>query len=191
MAVVQPLLTPDDVGRMFKAGELDREAQFELVNGEIIWVTFPSLYPNRVVGAIYVLIAQFAEGIGGVAFSDGAGFRVGRDRMNIRGPDVALVSRERRHIVPRDANWGADAPDLCVEVLSPEQGGEAYAHPKITEYFDAGAKVVWLVDPEVRTLRAYETGKREFTTYAGDNEITLNMIAPGFRAPVSVFFPAD
>jgi Uma2 family endonuclease len=191
MAVVQPLLTPDDVARMFQAGELDQEAQFELVNGEIVWLTFPSLYHNRVVTAIFMLLAPFAEHIGGLLFSDGAGFRVGPNSMNVRGPDVALVTRERRHIVPREAMWGSEAPDLCVEVLSSEQHGEAYARPKIGEYFEAGAKLVWLVDPDARTVRAYEAGKREFMTYAGDTEIRLDAIAPGFRTPVSAFFPAN
>jgi Uma2 family endonuclease len=189
MAVVQALLTPDDVARMLTAGELDREEQFELVDGEIIWLSFASLYHNQVCGAIYVLLLSFAKLIGGIAFVDGAGFRVGPSRMNLRGPDVALVTRERRHIVPREAMWGTEAPDLCVEVLSAEQHGEAYARPKIAEYFAAGAKLVWLVDPERRTVRAYEPGKREFTIYSVEDEIALDAIAPGFRAPVSSFFP--
>jgi Uma2 family endonuclease len=191
MVVVQPLLTPNDLERMARAGELDREAQFELVNGEIIWLTFASLYHNRVSLAIALLLAPFAERVGAILFPDGAGFRTGPNHMNVRGPDAALVSRERRHIVPRDAMWGAEAPDLCVEVLSPEQHGEAYAHSKVAEYFEAGARVVWLVNHEVRTVRAYEAGRRDFTTYSGDGEITLDAIAPGFRSPVSAFFPAD
>jgi Uma2 family endonuclease len=185
MAVVQRLLTPDDVAGMQLAGELNREEPFELVDGEIVWLAFPSLFHARVVGAICVLVAPFVERIGGVLFTDGAGFRVGTDFMNLRGPDLALVTRERRHIVPNDATWGSEAPDLCVEVLSPEQGGEAYARPKTTEYFAAGAKVVWLVNPQNRTLRVYEAGKAEFTTYPETEEVTLDAIAPGFRARVS------
>ena len=82
--------------------------------------------------------------------------------------------------MPRDAVWGEEGPDLCVEVLSPEQHGEAYARSKVAEYLDSGAKVVWLVDPEQRTARVYEAGKREFATYSGDAEITLDVIAPAF-----------
>ncbi len=51
------------------------------------------------------------------------------------------------------------------------------------------AKVVWLVNPEDRTVRVYEAGKSEFAIYSGDAEITLDQIAPGFRAKVSSFFP--
>jgi Uma2 family endonuclease len=189
MAVVQALLTPDDVERMLRAGELDREAQFELVNGEIIWLTLPSLDHNRVVGTIYLLLRAFAQRIGGEAFVDGSGFRVGAERMNLRGPDAALVTHERLHIVPNGAVFGTEAPDLCVEILSPEQHGEAYAQPKVAEYFAAGARVVWLVDPDLRNVRVYEAGRHEFTTYSGEDEMTLDVIAPGFRHPVSAFFP--
>jgi Uma2 family endonuclease len=60
----------------------------------------------------------------------------------------------------------------------------------VPEYLAAGAKVVWLADPDAKTVRVYEAGKAEYVIYSGDAEITLDAIGPGFRAPVSVFFPA-
>ncbi|MDE3074139.1 MAG: Uma2 family endonuclease [Chloroflexota bacterium] len=45
------------------------------------------------------------------------------------------------------------APDLAVEVLSEGQHGEAYAKPKVREYFEAGAQLVWLVDVNRREVR--------------------------------------
>lgn len=185
------MLTPDDVLRMQLAGELNREEPFELVDGEIVWLTFAAWRHGRIVGAIYLLLAPFAQRIGALVFSDGVGYRVGADLMNLRGPDVSLVTRERRHIFNNEAPWGSEAPDLAVEVLSPQQGGEGYARPKVSEYFAAGAKVVWLVNPENRTVRAYEAGKLEVLTYPETEEITLDAIAPGFRARVGDFFPAD
>jgi hypothetical protein len=41
MVKVMTLLTPDDVERMYDNGEIDPEADFELVDGEIIWLTEP------------------------------------------------------------------------------------------------------------------------------------------------------
>jgi len=190
MVVVQPLLTPDDVVGMIEKGELDpHTGQFELVDGEIIWLGFPNLNHNLVVGAIYVLLVQFAKEIDGIAFVDGAGFIVGPQSRNLRGPDVALVTNERRHTVPDDGKWGEAAPDLAVEVLSREQHGEAYARQKVPEYLGSGGKIVWLVDPDKRTIRVYEVDQPRFRIYSGDSEITLDQIAPGFRAPISSFFP--
>jgi hypothetical protein len=45
------------------------------------------------------------------------------------------------------------------------------------------------VNPEERTVRVYAAGRSEILTYTGDAEITLDRVAPGFRAPVSSFFP--
>jgi Uma2 family endonuclease len=69
------------------------------------------------------------------------------------------------------------------------QFGDAYRRRKVPEYLEAGAKVVWLLDPRNRTVRAFEAGSSEVIIYSGDEEITLDRIAPGFRAPISSFFP--
>ena len=81
------------------------------------------------------------------------------------------------------------APDLAVEVLSAEQHGEPYARRKIAEYFGAGGTVVWLVDPEAKTVRAYEAGKAEHTVHSDGDLLTLDAIAPGLGSPVSASFP--
>ncbi len=74
-------------------------------------------------------------------------------------------------------------------MLSPEQHGEAYARPKVAEYLAAGAKVVWLVDPDAQTVRVYEPNRDDYAIHSVETEITLDQIAPGFSAPVRSFFP--
>ena len=59
------------------------------------------------------------------------------------------------------------------------------------EYLNAGARVVWLVNPDNRTVRVFEAGSDEVRVYSGDAEVTLDQLAPGFRAPISAFFPED
>jgi len=114
---------------------------------------------------------------------------VGARRQQVRSPDVSLVTRQRLHILPPGKVLATEAPDLAVEVLSPEQHGEAHARPKVAEYLAAGAKVVWLVDPDSTTVRAYEPNRDEYAIYSADTEINLDQIAPGFSAPVGSFLP--
>lgn len=173
---------------MLDDGEIPQDREFELVDGEIIWLTFPAPYHNAVIMAILRLLLPFADAIGARAGSEGLGFRVGE---NLRGPDVSLISRERLGIVRGQPHWGLEAPDLVVEVLSPEQYGEPYARQKVPEYLNAGAILVWLVNPQNRTVRVFAAGSDEVRVYSEDAEITLDQIAPGFRAPVSAFFPED
>ena len=73
----------------------------------------------------------------------------------VRIPDVSFVSWDRfpdrrvtREPVP------AIAPDLAVEVLS-ESNTKAEMDRKLREYFAAGARLVWYLDPEDRTVRVY------------------------------------
>jgi len=114
---------------------------------------------------------------------------VGAGRQQLRGPDVALVTEDRLYILDRSRTWGSEAPNLAVEILSPEQHGEAYTCPKVAEYLAAGARVVWLVDPDSRTVRVYEADRSEYAIYSTDTEINLDSIAPGFSANVRSFFP--
>ena len=50
--------------------------------------------------------------------------------------------------------WVRDAPDVAVEVLSPSDTSSA-VHQKVLEYLEAGARLVWLVDPEARTVTVH------------------------------------
>lgn len=115
-------------------------------------------------------------------------YRVAPQKRNLRAPDIALTTKERRHIFPVPKGWATEAPDLCVETLSSGQYGEAHAKPKVAEYLSAGAKVVWLVNPENQTVRVYAAGRQD-SIYPADADITLDQVAAGFRARVSSFFP--
>ena len=75
----------------------------------------------------------------------------------VRIPDVAYASWD---CFP-DGKLPADpipdlAPDLAVEVLS-RSNRPREMQRKLREYFDAGVKLVWLVDPEPRTVAVYRS----------------------------------
>lgn len=73
----------------------------------------------------------------------------------VRGPDVAFVSCDRLPdgSVPTDP-VPSIVPDLAVEVLSL---GNTFAEMtrKRREYFYAGVRLVWMVDPRERTVGVY------------------------------------
>lgn len=69
----------------------------------------------------------------------------------VRIPDVAFISWDRLpHRRVPTAPLPALAPDLAVEVLSAGNTPGEMAR-KCREYFAAGVRFVWLVDPETRT----------------------------------------
>ena len=50
-------------------------------------------------------------------------------------------------------------PDLAVEILS-ESNTPAEIRRKLGEYFDAGVRLAWLIDPRKRTARVYTSARR-------------------------------
>ena len=101
----------------------------------------------------------------------------------VRMPDVAFVSWDRlpNRRVPSDP-IPALAPDLAVEVLSAGNASGEMAR-KRQEYFAAGVRLVWLVDPEARTVEVYtdpaqSTVRHEVDTLDGGG------VLPGFTLPL-------
>ena len=80
------------------------------------------------------------------------------------------------------------APDLAVEVISPSDR-LADVHVKITEYFGAGARLVWVVEPETRTVHAYRS-PRDVQVFGIEDELSGDEILPGFRCAVRRLFPS-
>jgi Uma2 family endonuclease len=185
--VIERKLTLDDFEQLIKQGAFPDNDEVELVDGEIVILPPPSGYHNAVIMAIIEALLPYARSIGARLGSEGLGFAIG---PNYRMADVSLTLKERLGIFTKERPyWALEPPDLAIEVLSPEQYGERYARQKVPEYLEAGAKVVWLVNPDTRTVRVFTADSDEVVTYSDDAEIDLDVIAPGFRSPVSAFFP--
>jgi Uma2 family endonuclease len=77
--------------------------------------------------------------------------------------------------------------DLSVEVLSPDNTA-AEMRAKMADYFDAGCRVVWIVDPVRRSV----TGHRPDASpvlLAEDDALTEEELLPGFSLAVREAFP--
>jgi Uma2 family endonuclease len=73
----------------------------------------------------------------------------------IRIPDISYIAWDQLPSRKRPTEPIADlAPALAVEVLSHGNTAAEMAR-KVREYFLAGTRLVWLVDPRTRTVRVY------------------------------------
>jgi Uma2 family endonuclease len=120
MVVRKPLLKPDDVERMVKCGELDSDTKVELVDGELVALTPASHYHAQVCIEISSALHPYARSINARLLDSSAGFRVGSKHQQVRSADVSLVVQERSTILPVGRAIATEAPDLAVEVLSPD-----------------------------------------------------------------------
>lgn len=105
----------------------------------------------------------------------------------VRIPDVAFVSWSRLPggIVPKTPVPGV-VPDLAVEILSPGNTKKEMAR-KLREYATAGVRLIWIVDPEKRTIAVYSGLDR--SQFLGEND-TLDGgdVLPGFKLAVRSMF---
>ena|SRR5882762_481062 len=110
------------------------------------------------------------------------GFKLAANPDTVRAPDVAFIARDRVPDPP-PAGYAALAPDLVVEVLSPDdRPGEVLA--KVADWLSAGTRLVWVVDPARRSARVYRgDGSESFA--ALDGALDGEDVVPGFACRLS------
>ena len=115
-----------------------------------------------------------------------AGFRIRRNPDTSFGIDVAYVSAEVIAATPETSPYLEGPPVLAVEILSPSNlHGEMVE--KIRAYLDAGVSLVWLVDPDFRTVIVYRPdGAPEMFNI--HQELSGEPHLPGFRTAVARIF---
>ncbi len=149
----------------------------ELVDGTLVEKAM-GFEESRLAGRLLSLINWYLE-------KHDLGICVGADGMMriaaglVRIPDVSFVSWDRLpgRESPREPVPDL-APDLAVEVLS-EGNTKAEMDRKVREYFDAGAILVWLIDPRKRTARVYSAAEKSSLIRA-DQALDGGTLLPGF-----------
>jgi Uma2 family endonuclease len=159
----------------------------ELVRGEIIEMPRPGIRHGVVCGNVNIPISLWARtGNRGLVAINDAGVLTERDPDTVRGPDILFVGRERwpHHSAPE--GYLEVAPDLAIEVLSHYDVWKDLLI-KISEYFDAGVREVWVVDPELKTVQTFRPDAPPRTLHAPEI-IESTDVLPGFSCAVADFF---
>jgi Uma2 family endonuclease len=77
-------------------------------------------------------------------------------------------------------------PDLTVEVLSKSNTPKEMER-KRREYFDAGVRLVWIIDPKTQSATAYSSPTK--SRHVGpDQSLDGGEILPGFRLSLKELF---
>lgn len=182
---------PDMVASRLKTAddllELSADRTCELIRGEIV----DTLHASDEHGAIAFQIARRIilflgedERLEG-RFAD-TGFIVQRDPDTVLAPDVAFVDPSRLDPNRNRTGFVSGAPDLVVEVISPSDQYNT-VNDKVLLYLEAGAQLVWVVDPKRRTVATYGPD-RIGRVLVEDETLDGGGLLPGFSLPVSEIF---
>jgi Uma2 family endonuclease len=96
------------------------------------------------------------------------------------------VSTERIQAAGRIQGYRSGAPDLAVEVTSPSNTKREMAE-KAKEYFAAGARLVWIVNPKLKTVTVYRS-LSDIITLTEKDTLDGGEVIPGFQYAVTELF---
>ncbi len=172
--------------------EMSDSKQYELVDGNLEEKEV-SYLSSLIGGEVFRRLSTYGleHGLGTATPSD-ASFQCfdDDDPLKVRRPDVAFIARGRLPADELARGHVTVAPDLAVEVVSPND----YVYElnkKVQEYLRAGVRLVWVIDPENRTLLVHRAD-RTLAEFKPDDELTGEDVIPGFRCHVRDFFkPLD
>ena len=157
----------------------------ELIDGVLVEKTM-GWFESRLAVIIGHFIETFLDSHNlGITAGEGGTLRILPGQVRI--PDVCFVSWERlpgrkfpRKPIP------ALAPDLAVEVLS-KGNTVAEMRRKLHDYFTAGVRLVWYVDPRTQSARAY-TAEDQCMEIGPDGSLSGGDVLPGFELPLAELF---
>ena len=181
--ITTPRATIDDLYKV--------EGKAELIGGRIVPIASGHL-PSVVAGNIFAELRLYAKSTqNGIAYSDGMGFTVpelpsGRESFS---PDAAYYDGP----LPTNLMRFVEGPPTCaIEVRSENDYGAAAEDAmaaKRDDYFAAGTKVVWDVDPQAETVAVYRASDPTHpAVYRRGDVAEAEPAVPGWRVNVSDIF---
>ena len=183
----EPAYVPHMAPQLMTAEELLQtsipDKRSELVRGHLVVREPPGGRHGNVTAHLAGRLWSHVDLVGaGALFVGDTGFTLARNPDTVRGPDIAFVQKERLP-APIPNSYLELAPDLAVEVLSHnDRPGETLG--KIGDWLDAGARIVWVIDPERRLARVYRHNGSE-SLLSEQDDLDGEDVLPGFRCKVS------
>ena len=173
--------TEDDVVRI----QLREDLLYELIDGVLLRKAMGA-YESLLAGVVITFLNTFVwpRGLGYVLAPDGL---IRLSPGLIRISDVSFLSADR---LP-DGRFPHDpicpiVPDLAVEILSAGNTRKEMAD-KIAEYFTAGVRLVWFIDPRAKTIQIF-TAPDQSRQLRESDILDGGDVLPGFELPLQRLF---
>jgi Uma2 family endonuclease len=158
----------------------EEEFRYELDEGELITLTRPRLRHARIEGNLYFALRSYLE-------RNPIGEVLGADVLFVlapntkRAPDVSVVMRE---IDPDQEIQGA--PEIAAEILSPSNAKRSMQR-KLTQFFAAGCKLAWIIDPKKRSVEVWQSPAGPSNTLTESDDLKTDLL-PAFTLQVAKLF---
>jgi len=160
------------------------DVKYELYDGRLVIMAPPGgEHSRRQYRIVHFLHDAESAGLGAGFVEIGIVLR--RDPDTVVGADAAFVLKQSLPVKHSREGYLETIPEIIVEVKS-KNDTVPEIRSKCEDYFEAGVKVVWRVDPKTQTLLAVYNDGREQSFGIADT-LTCELL-PGFAVPLSVLF---
>ena len=122
----------------------------------------------------------------GRSFAAETGFLLEISPDTVRAPDVSFVRTERLPAEGLPKSYFPGAPDLAVEVVSPNDRASD-VQEKVQEWLRHGTLLVWVVEPESQTVIVYRSDGSATVLQKG-GELDGEDVLPGFSYSLDRLF---
>jgi Uma2 family endonuclease len=157
----------------------------ELVDGTLLEKPV-GINEGRVAARIIMEFGRYAdlEKLGEV-FAPDAPMRILPKK--VRMPDVSFISHQRLEPLDLETQRVAPvAPEIAIEVLS-KSNTRREMELKLKQYFEAGVRHVWFIDPAKRTAKSFSS-PTEFRDVPPTGFLAAEDVLPGFRLSLAKLF---
>lgn len=180
MTAPPPLLTAAQAAARAPKG------RWELVRGRV--VTYVPVQPEhaRIVSELNYRVRDHLGSADRAVMGPEIGYIVARDPDTLRAPDWSLTWPDEAR-ARREGAWISGGPNLAVEVVSPDDTW-AEIQEKVREYLAAGTPLVWVLDPQARTVDVFSRNAPIAVLRPGDT-LTGDPVLPGLALPLDELFP--
>ena len=154
------------------------ECRYELVRGVLIRKPFLEHQIGSYTANIGAELAMFVQANRlGRAYSPNAGFLLERNPDMVLAPSASFVRHERVEAAGDGDGYFPGAPDLAVEILSPDDR-LTDVYDKVEEWLNAGARMVVVVNPRNKTVQVYRS-MTDVVTLSEDDTPDGGNVVPG------------
>ena len=165
----------------------ETEPPSEFACGRIVEKPMPTWFHSRLAARLAALFEIYFmandEGYVNVELRHAS-----REERRAYVPDVSIARWERAPRTASQRREGAieQTPDVAIEIASPDDRPARIAD-KLAFYLRAGVPLVWIVDPDERTLTAYTPG-RPPTVFGEADTADAAPVLSAFRLPLHDLF---
>jgi len=161
--------------------------RYELVKGVLTMMSPAGSEHGDIAARILArLVVHVEQNELGKTFAAETGFKITTSPDTVRAPDAAFVSHQLLATVEPTRGYLALAPDLVVEVISPNDSF-SNVEAKAFEWLQAGTKIVLVADPANLTLQVYQTETEIRVLRKGDT-FSAGDVCPGWELTVNDTF---